>query len=394
MVYNMQNKHAETRLTIICLSYERQPMMRRQLLYYSNRPLHVIFADGSAKPWALGYQGSIGTLTWEYFNITGYDSYVNRIAESISRVKTEYVAFIDDEECLLWTGLRRAMDFLDIHSEHICAGGMVCMAGADNGKSFVSPWGRWSVPWSLTDPDPLNRFAEMSGAERTGNLYYQVFRRKDLEHYNSIIPTFLYRYLSGLEILFTGFLTLSGYWEMGDYPFWIRNGGSVANPSNALNYISEEEMRDVSQRLSSLYDSNPSGVFRAFTQGSKEAVANAIYMIIDAQWGKEAQMKKNNVSTVTSKWLPEFVLIMIRKLLPLVKKWTPPSIVTFLKHLITTLKRLKGARQDPKMMAFESYALRNSNGNFLVLQDMLLIKSIWETYPKGVLEDKDLFAAK
>ena len=49
-------------------------------------------------------------MTWEYFRISGFDSYVERKVTAVYKVKTEFMFFLDDEECILWTGVKRAIE--------------------------------------------------------------------------------------------------------------------------------------------------------------------------------------------------------------------------------------------------------------------------------------------
>ena len=97
--------------TAVIVSFNRQDVLRRQLLYYANKPIHLIFADGSDDDWGSGDSGSIGEMTWEYFRISGYNSFLKRLVEAVHHVETEFMFFIDDEECILWTGVEKAVEF-------------------------------------------------------------------------------------------------------------------------------------------------------------------------------------------------------------------------------------------------------------------------------------------
>ena len=77
--------------TAIILSIKKHAELRRQLLYYANKPVHLVLADGSSDDWSSGNCGSIGEMTWEYFRISGPKTYLKRLAEASRRVQTEYV---------------------------------------------------------------------------------------------------------------------------------------------------------------------------------------------------------------------------------------------------------------------------------------------------------------
>jgi glycosyltransferase domain-containing protein len=115
------------RISVIVLTYERHDFIRRQLLYYSNHPVHLIFADGSAARWPHGEQGTSNEMSWEYIHCPGYDTIMERLALSTQKVITEYVCLLDDQECILFTGINSAIDTLDAEPKHSCAGGLVAL---------------------------------------------------------------------------------------------------------------------------------------------------------------------------------------------------------------------------------------------------------------------------
>jgi len=155
----------ERRLTLVLLSYERQSFIRRQLLYYSSRSVHIVIADGSATPWQDGLFGHSGDLTWEYLHVPGYYTYRDRFALALERVTTEYVCLIEDQECILWTGLQSAVHTLDAEPDRVCAGGLVAIAHAKPNETVLYPWGNRGDPWQLTNPDPLERFRKITGPD-------------------------------------------------------------------------------------------------------------------------------------------------------------------------------------------------------------------------------------
>lgn len=97
--------------TAVILSYNRQDALRRQLLYYANKPVHLIFADGSDDDWGTGEWGSIGAMTWEYFRISGFDSYVERTVTAVYKVKTEFMFFLTMKTVPFGLELREPLTF-------------------------------------------------------------------------------------------------------------------------------------------------------------------------------------------------------------------------------------------------------------------------------------------
>ncbi len=211
--------------TAVILSYNRQDALRRQLLYYANKPVHLIFADGSDSDWGSGESGSIGEMTWEYFRIPGFGSYLTRLQIAVKHVETEFMFFIDDEECILWTGVEKAVEFLMKNPEHSCAGGRADIMEISRRTLAIRPWGYWAEPFSLLQLKGSDRLEAVCSQYRTANIYYQVLRSSDVQCYVEVIDQNLSienRYSGFLEIALSGYLTLVGKWQMGTYPYWIR----------------------------------------------------------------------------------------------------------------------------------------------------------------------------
>lgn len=232
-------------VTVVILSYERQQYLRRQLLYFAGKPVHLIIADGSDEAWSLGTDGGSGGMTYDYLHVPGYDTLVERLRLALERVDTEFMCFIDDEECLLWMGIMEAVKHLSANPDQVCAGGMVAETVETSDDLLLRPWGRWATSWSLLDDDPLDRYSQMVKLERTANLYYQVHRTATIREYVSCLGDFQYSYRGAIELAMSGFVILSGKWEMGTYPFWIRNGGSITPPSPTANYMTKSDTAEV-----------------------------------------------------------------------------------------------------------------------------------------------------
>jgi hypothetical protein len=98
-------------------------------------------------------------------SVPGYYTYRDRFALALELVTTEYVCLIEDQECILWTGLQVAVHTLDAEPAHVCAGGLVAIAHAKPNETVLYPWGNRGDPWQLTNPDPLERFRKITGPD-------------------------------------------------------------------------------------------------------------------------------------------------------------------------------------------------------------------------------------
>ena len=285
-----------TRVTAVILSYNRQNALRRQLIYYANKPIHLIFADGSDEDWGSGESGSIGEMTWEYFRISGFDSYIQRLCTAVAKVDSEFMFFLDDEECILWTGIESAINFLIQNSDHSCAGGRVDICAIVKGKIAIRPWGRWSTPFELLQSSGLERFESMCAENRTANLFYQIQRSKNVRAWvGALEPEFKPSgiYPGFLEIAFTGSLSFLGKWKMSIYPFWIRFRSESPHPawSTAPHHIASSqvfELESIIDMAVNLDGGNQGQDGIGFKQSLTEE-------IIEKNFGKSSLKKDNSL---------------------------------------------------------------------------------------------------
>ena len=220
----------DKKITLVALSWEKKPYLKRLILSYTNYDYHLILADGSAEPWNWPPKGSSGKLTWEYFNLNGsgnpVGSYVDRFVEAISRVNTEYITFIDDEEILFPQGIEKSIQKLDLDIKASCAGGGIAtLFTLGNGGMKVGKWGRRSDQFRLTSQNLDDRINLIINEERTANLTYQVMRTSIVKNFTNILRESDFKYFASPEVFITLHLLKHGTWEMGHYPYWLRVTG-------------------------------------------------------------------------------------------------------------------------------------------------------------------------
>jgi glycosyltransferase domain-containing protein len=363
--------------TAVIVSYNRQDVLRRQLLYYANKPIHLIFADGSDDDWGGGDAGSIGKMTWEYFRISGYNSVLKRLVEAVHRVETEFMFFIDDEECILWTGVEQAVEFLKQNPEHSCAGGRVEIANSANRRIWVDRWGHWSRPFSLPDEDPIARLISLNKAKRTANLYYQIHRTLIVKEFYKRLPDFDVRelYLGSVEIMFTGFVTLHGKWTRGDYPFWFRYGSSIAVPSTVPNFMSVSVATEMMKWFEYVLTDAFGGDDSVNTENLK---IKDLKELLLGSYGEFASLpkrirNKKNIDRNFS-WL-----------ISVIQRQSKYSI----KKLILML--LPGAfekKYPDEAMRVKTYATRYAGGSKEVVVDLAKFEDIWSRFSNGLSQSQ------
>ncbi len=329
--------------------------------------MHLIIADASDEPWTMGVNGFEGDMTWEYFHVPGYDTIVERLRIALERVDTEFMCFLDDEECLLWTGIEIAVKHLETHSDQSCAGGMVAHSVNTPVGLSLEPWGRWAEPWSLMSDSPLERFREMVQMERTANLYYQILRTSSIRRFVASLDGFSFSYRGALEISMAGFLALSGKWEMGSYPFWIRHGSSVISPVSETNYMTR---RDIVEVVRILMTSAPDG----------DHEAADLDELISMLWGIHGHSGNRNDKRPLFSRGSSFVRARTARIL----KSRSPAVYSWIRNRIPSAKSKKVTIEGDSIMSFNEYA--NAYGENLrdTRADLESIEAIWRTYPDGV----------
>ena len=112
------------KITIVCLTYRRQLFIKRQLLYFADKPIDIIFADDSKKDFYPAKKGKIGKLNWRYFRINKKSSIYERWFKASKLIKTKYVCMLDDTDFMPYTTLNKAKTFLEKNKSYKAIGGL------------------------------------------------------------------------------------------------------------------------------------------------------------------------------------------------------------------------------------------------------------------------------
>lgn len=357
-------------ITIIILSFERHDYLRRQLLVYADQPVHLIFADGSQGLWSLGTSGSMGRMKWEYFNVRGYASYPLRLVEAVARVQTPYVCLLDDQEAIFVSGIARAIEQLETHTGHSCAGGRVASAVSIGGRIRLIPYEGWSSQWSLHDDDSIYRFRALASHERTANLFYQVIRTDDLRNITAGLDTLNISYSSAIEIYLTGSLALIGKWEMGAYPYWVRSGGSLTRPAEEHPYMATRDAMDICERLLKIRETYEDVSLYS------EALENDLEEVLSltlAVWGDRRTDLRKLPGAIVASALQKSTEGLRKRLGKALRNRAPAAY-----------RKLRKEREPD--LSFSEYAVTHGSGSPVVMLEMLRIEGIWQEFPTGVTE--------
>jgi len=369
-----------TRVTVVVLTYNRQRVLRRHLLYYANRPIHIIFADGSQSDWDGGSSGSIGAMTWEYFRQDGFSSYFSRMFEASLRTNSEFVALLDDEEVLLWSGIQKSISFLDQNSEHSSAGGRVYTTTLTRKRLSLVPHYADYNSFDLLDDDPLSRFGKLFNTKRTKSFYYRLIRTPDFKIFAHVIKNFSTagKYAPLAEFQLLGVLALFGKQTACDFPFHIRNGGSQ-HAHTALNQvaISKEDIIDSCKNFQEACRLRDSRASSSSALISVSALENLMSGLVERVNNK---IKFAEVSENSNKFYSKICGIARRQKTVLIDYLGTSCFDYFpaLYHFVCPKGR--------KTFAYtaETYA----PGNQEIFSDFRLIEEIWTKFPDGLKESQ------
>jgi len=363
-----------TRVTAVILSYNRQDALRRQFLYYANKPVHLIFADGSDEDWGSGESGSIGEMTWEYIRISGTLTYLKRLEVAISKVRTEFMFFLDDEECVLWTGINKAISFLSVNPDHACAGGSAFTTEFSQRRLCLVPHYNEANKFSLTFNDSFQRFHHLFNSKRTKSCFYQVLRTVDVKIFAETVGNYSLggksRYVP--ELLLHGFLALCGKYEPGVYPFWIRNGGSQPDLDGESNEISVRDVAEIADLIYAAHRKRNLHDGRTCTDLTSKDLEESMSGLTKAKDGNSRELHSKGLigrfkSSVNKIHMRSFRLLSV------------------IAHLVFDLRpSLYEVVRPHGLWSFKKFAIENDPRRGGVYDDILSIEQVWANFPKGI----------
>ena len=267
-------------VSVLCLTRGRQWTVEWQKSLWAPYPVDLIVADGTPGIAHEVVSGQAQACRWTVLSMPGA-SYLERLRRATEVIQTRHAILIDDEEAYLYSGLVRASNELDQTPSASCAGGSAGYVRTVNGRIRIRPFsGRiadWSIPFELRDPDPEVRIEKVFSTYRTGNLYYSVVRSEFLKDFATVGPLAgLEETLLGAEFLWSAALAASGTYSMGDYPFWLRMGGSQPSATLLRNSLADSEVDAIANRVvtvcrqSPIWLGNPGAIARSLHNGIRK----------------------------------------------------------------------------------------------------------------------------
>ena len=125
LLYNtpVGQRTREHRLSVLIYSYNRHEFLRRQMLYWANKPVDLLIADGSQDPMKSVEVDRHGQFCLIYHHAPGPRNVNLRMKWLATNASTPHVVFLDDQDTFLWSAAIRLMDFLDNSVQYASASG-------------------------------------------------------------------------------------------------------------------------------------------------------------------------------------------------------------------------------------------------------------------------------
>jgi glycosyltransferase domain-containing protein len=189
--------------TVLVPLKDRLPFTLRLMAYAANAgfPYRIFLADGSrddASERALADPTAFPRVRYEYRRYapdTSYGTYWTKLADALGRIQTPFVALLDNDDLLVASGARAAVEFMSAHDEYTSCGGQCAIfwiAPARPREQEPVCYGT-NVTWkcsldarSLDDETARERIRRHS-LRATHPVYYHVRRTADLKRHAEIV---------------------------------------------------------------------------------------------------------------------------------------------------------------------------------------------------------------
>ena len=127
LLYNtpVGQRTREHRLSVLIYSYNRHEFLRRQILYWADKPVDLLIADGSQDPMKVLEAERQGQFCLIYHHAPGPRNVNLRMKWLATNASTPHVVFLDDQDTFLWSAAIRLMDFLDNSVQYASASGAI-----------------------------------------------------------------------------------------------------------------------------------------------------------------------------------------------------------------------------------------------------------------------------
>ena len=236
------------KVTILILTYNRYPYLRRLLEYFNSyTPLpQIIILDSSTDEMqdeVLEEFQRSDRIIWKKFHSKTF--FIHKIFDGLKEVKTEYSVLCAEDDFIAVNGLMSGLKFLDSHPDFSCFMGRCISHGiSENNGIFWGPL--FHGKQSARGGDPVQRMERFATGKSIMNLY-GLYRTGD--HLRMWEKTCKHVSDFGLSELFPCMLSyLYGKVAIGNVFYWS-NERNISTPIHRGIY-SEEKINCAAQGIS------------------------------------------------------------------------------------------------------------------------------------------------
>jgi glycosyltransferase domain-containing protein len=204
-------------LTIVIFSFQRPECIVKSAAYWNNKPVKILFIDGSEKILNKDSRNIIKKLKNIYYFHLPNKSIPQRINFGINKSKTTYTMCQGDDDFYLFSGLIEAVKKLKKRKNIIACMGQSLGLDFINKKPYLFEYGKNLINYSVKDKNFYRRL-DLAFRNYLPAAFYAVFKTKDLKNLWANIKTLscqeLYEYEHAFRTYLAGSLitTKKKYW--------------------------------------------------------------------------------------------------------------------------------------------------------------------------------------
>lgn len=209
-------------LTVVVCSYERPRELRKALSFFGQSSgLRAIVIDGSERPIDAQFLDSIPSERIRYVH-EPTPSLLKRLTLAASLVTTPYTVLMFDDEYYVPSALKKAIQFLEEHSDYVSCGGQVLGFHVQRGSVIWTPVYANLRGFELSSTDPWDRVTTHLSNYRIAS-YCSVVRTKHWAGAWESIGKSQFPAYATQELQFECAISFAGKLKILPDLFWLRN---------------------------------------------------------------------------------------------------------------------------------------------------------------------------
>ncbi len=291
----------------------------------------------------------------------GPETFFERMSEACQRVTTEEMFFLDDEDCTLWTGVTRAVAFLQTNPAYSSAGGSVGVTTETKKRLGIITGTRYS-PFHSEENEDFQRITKIMTARKAPHLYYQVHRSANVKHFaHSMLGISLTTGMAFGSPCHALCSVASGKWKSDLYPYSLRRqfAGVVTVPKTAReSHLTVTIAADLATRVSRAISAS-----QRRTNGTSIISSQEISDVLMRYYGSPRKTKSSFNQKTRQAIVEETLLDIFDNFPSIYKRLRPNGIYTIQRYSKLT------------------DAVDTSSD---ILNDLSALEKLWLAYPQGL----------